>query len=148
MKLSDAVKILSEAGIEDARREARVIFTTLGGYSLADLVGNDLKTGNTAVIEAVKRRAKREPLQYTLPQRIFPTQGSNPYLLQLLYWQVDSLPLAQPGSLLCSSELLQILNWILEHIILDWRSQKGILALIAFFKCSQQGLGSPISLCY
>ena len=25
--------------------------------------------------------------------RIFPTQGSNPYLLSLLHWQVDSLPL-------------------------------------------------------
>ena len=66
MKLSDAVKKLSEAGIEDARREARVIFTTLGGYSLADLVGTDLKTGNASVIEAVERRAKREPLQYIL----------------------------------------------------------------------------------
>ena len=66
MKLSDAVKILSEAGIEDARREARTIFTTLGGYSLADLVGSDLKTGNTAVIKAVERRAKREPLQYII----------------------------------------------------------------------------------
>ena len=66
MKLSDAVKILSEAGIEDARREARTIFTTLGGYSLADLVGSDLKTGNTAVIEAVERRANHEPLQYII----------------------------------------------------------------------------------
>ncbi len=66
MKLSDAVKRLSEAGIEDARREARVIFTALGGYSLADLVGADLKTGNASVIEAVERRAKREPLQYII----------------------------------------------------------------------------------
>ena len=29
-------------------------------------------------------------------QRIFPTQGLNPGLLYLLYWQVDSLPLAPP----------------------------------------------------
>ena len=28
---------------------------------------------------------------------IFPTQGSNPHLLHLLHWQVDSLPLAPPG---------------------------------------------------
>ena len=28
-----------------------------------------------------------------LPQRIFPTQGSNPSLLNLLHWQLDSLPL-------------------------------------------------------
>ena len=31
---------------------------------------------------------------YILLQRIFPTQGSFPYLLCLRYWQVDSLPLA------------------------------------------------------
>ena len=31
-------------------------------------------------------------------QGIFPTtQGSNPHLLHLLHWQVDSLPLALPG---------------------------------------------------
>ena len=28
---------------------------------------------------------------------ITPTQGSNPFLLQLLHWQVDFLPLAPPG---------------------------------------------------
>ena len=28
--------------------------------------------------------------------RIFPTQGSNPYLLSLLHWQVDSLPAEPP----------------------------------------------------
>ena len=32
-----------------------------------------------------------------LLQWIFPTQGSNPHLLYLLHWQVDSLPLAPPG---------------------------------------------------
>ena len=33
-----------------------------------------------------------------LLQGIFPTQGSNPLLLGLLHRQVDSLPLAPPGS--------------------------------------------------
>ena len=32
-----------------------------------------------------------------LLQGIFPTQGSNPCLLHLLNWQVDSLPLGPPG---------------------------------------------------
>ena len=32
-----------------------------------------------------------------LLQGVFSTQGSNPYLLHLLHWQVDSLPLAPPG---------------------------------------------------
>ena len=30
-------------------------------------------------------------------QGIFPTQGSNPRLLSLLYWESGSLPLAPPG---------------------------------------------------
>ena len=34
---------------------------------------------------------------HALLQGIFPTQGSNPYLLHLLHWQVGYLPLAQPG---------------------------------------------------
>ena len=34
-----------------------------------------------------------------LLQRIFPTQGSNPHLLCLLYWQADSLSLCHLGSL-------------------------------------------------
>ena len=33
-----------------------------------------------------------------LPQGIFPIQRSNPCLLCLLYWQVDSFPLSHPGS--------------------------------------------------
>ena len=33
-----------------------------------------------------------------LLQRIFPTQGSNPCLLRLLYWQAGSLPLSYRGS--------------------------------------------------
>ena len=32
-----------------------------------------------------------------LLQGIFPTQGSNTHLLQLLHWQVDSLPLCHLG---------------------------------------------------
>ena len=35
-------------------------------------------------------------------QGIIPTQGSNPLLLHLLHWQVDSLPLHPLGSPLCS----------------------------------------------
>ena len=32
------------------------------------------------------------------PSGIFPTQGSNPHLLQVLHWQADSLPLGHLGS--------------------------------------------------
>ena len=34
---------------------------------------------------------------FYLLQGIFPTQGSTPYFLHLLHWQVGSLPLAPPG---------------------------------------------------
>ena len=34
---------------------------------------------------------------YALLQGIFLTQGSNPYLLSLLHWQMGSLPLAPHG---------------------------------------------------
>ena len=34
---------------------------------------------------------------HALLQWIFLTQGSNPHLLSLLRWQLDSLPLAPPG---------------------------------------------------
>ena len=34
---------------------------------------------------------------HALLQGIFPTQESNPHLLHLLDWQVNSLPLAPPG---------------------------------------------------
>ena len=46
---------------------------------------------------------------HALLQRIFPTQGSNPYLLCLLCWQKGSLPLAprgKPETILTSSKLL------------------------------------------
>ena len=33
---------------------------------------------------------------HALLLEIFPTQGSNPHLLRLLHWQVDSLPVAPP----------------------------------------------------
>ena len=33
-----------------------------------------------------------------LLQGMFPAQGSNPCLMQLLHWQVDSLPLSHLGS--------------------------------------------------
>ena len=46
-----------------------------------------------------------------LLQGIFPTQGSNPDLLYLLYWQADSLPLAPLGCFfLISHRFIMISN--------------------------------------
>ena len=38
---------------------------------------------------------------HALLQEIFSTQGSNPCVLCLLHWQVDSLPLVPPGKHMC-----------------------------------------------
>ena len=40
--------------------------------------------------------------------QIFPTQGSNPHLLELLHWQMNSLPLRHPGSLICIATYLEM----------------------------------------
>ncbi len=66
MTLSEAARILAEAGIEDTRAEARLIFSEIGGISLALLVGGDPSCDSEDVASAVHRRAKREPLQYIL----------------------------------------------------------------------------------
>ena len=42
-------------------------------------------------------------------QGIFPTQGSNLYLLCLLHWQVGSLPLVSPGKTTCRTD--KISKW-------------------------------------
>ena len=40
------------------------------------------------------------PVEFSLLQGIFPTQGSDLHLLCLLHWQADSLPLVPPGTTL------------------------------------------------
>ena len=61
---------------------------------------------------------------YFLLQGIFPNQGSNPCLLHLLYWQVDSLPLYHLGSPVLSITnvlgRMSNLKWLLpESLSLD-----------------------------
>ena len=46
-------------------------------------------------------------------QRIFQTQGSNPHLLSLLHWQMDSLPQASPGKPLWHKSKV-IWGWIYQ----------------------------------
>ncbi len=66
LTLKEAAELLYSAGIEDAKREARIIFShylALPSYAVWPL---DEKTENERVISAILRRAKREPLQYIL----------------------------------------------------------------------------------
>ena len=66
MTLNEAAKILSEAGIESARDEARIIFHKIGGIPRHERVCSTVSSSSEAVISAVSRRAEREPLQYII----------------------------------------------------------------------------------
>lgn len=66
MTLGEAASMLKESGIEQWRDEARLIFSAKGGFSTASLVGCDQSTNDPTVIDAIKRRAAREPLGYIL----------------------------------------------------------------------------------
>ena len=66
MKLSEAYEILNSAGIEDARWEARLLFSEIGGVPKTALIGRDAECDCPALADAIARRAKREPLQYVL----------------------------------------------------------------------------------
>lgn len=71
MRLSDAVRILSEAKIESARLDARLLFSHFGGFSHAELVGCDPECEDERLADALRRRAKREPLQYIVGEVAF-----------------------------------------------------------------------------
>lgn len=66
MKLTEAYKILSDEGIEDAKWEARMLFSEIGGIPTASLIGCDAECDSPALEVAIRKRAKREPLQYIL----------------------------------------------------------------------------------
>ena len=66
MRLNEAILALSSAGIDNARAEAREIFMRIGGYPISELISRNPDTLCPAVISAVERRQKREPLQYII----------------------------------------------------------------------------------
>ena len=77
MKLSEAVAILKEAGIESARHDARKIFESIGGIESTHLVLSDAESDLPRLVEAVKRRASREPLQYIIGEVKFYRESYN-----------------------------------------------------------------------
>ena len=66
MKLSEATDILAKAGIEDAKREARLLFSHFLGLSESMLYGADAESSSKHLADAIKRRADREPIQYII----------------------------------------------------------------------------------
>ena len=66
MKLSTATEILREAGIENARYEARILFSEIGKKREMELYGSDCECDSEELVLALERRKKREPLQYII----------------------------------------------------------------------------------
>ncbi len=66
MRFSEAVGLLNEAGIENARGEARQIFMHFGSFDTLTLMREDAETDDCGVINAIERRCAREPLQYII----------------------------------------------------------------------------------
>lgn len=66
MKLTEAISILTEAKIENPKHDARVIFKKLGGLRDYELLSPAACSDTPAIIRAIERRAKKEPLQYII----------------------------------------------------------------------------------
>lgn len=66
MTLKEATALLSEAGIDNARGEARILFRHFGGFADYELLSPMLECSREELISAIERRTKREPLQYII----------------------------------------------------------------------------------
>ena len=71
MKLSTATEILRQAGIENARHEARLLFSEIAKIPSTELYGRDAEADLPSLDQAIQRRAKREPLQYIIGRADF-----------------------------------------------------------------------------
>lgn len=71
MKLSEAKKILLEAGVPDAEYDAEVLFSEICGVNRGSFLFSDPDIDSPEFGHAIERRAKREPLQYILKKAYF-----------------------------------------------------------------------------
>ena len=66
MLKSEAVRLLRNSGIDSPEIELRQILTEIGGIPTWKTVGGDLEITDERTLEAINRRAEREPLQYII----------------------------------------------------------------------------------
>ncbi len=66
MTYKEAVRLLSEAGIDAARNDAALLFCHFGGFTKSELLLSDPRCDKPELTEAIKRRSAREPLQYII----------------------------------------------------------------------------------
>ena len=71
MKLSEAIKKLSEAGIDSARHDAREVFMHFGGFTWENLISGDAACDSPELAYAIERRSARYPLQYIIGKTWF-----------------------------------------------------------------------------
>ena len=71
MTLNEAKRILEDAGIDTALRDARIIFEHVGGISRTELVLGGAVPDGSAACEAITKRANREPLEYIIGKAQF-----------------------------------------------------------------------------
>lgn len=66
MTYKEAVRLLSEAGIESAKYDAGELFRHFGGFAKGELLLGNPECDDPELIGAIERRAAREPLQYII----------------------------------------------------------------------------------
>ena len=72
MTINEAIDILTKAGIDTPGHDAEELFCHFGGYSKSTLyMMHGIESDDPRLIEAIERRAKREPLQYIIGKAHF-----------------------------------------------------------------------------
>lgn len=71
MRLSELRALLSSSGIDEAAVEARLLLSHFTGLSAAELLASDPSCDDPALLDAVCRRTRREPLAYILGEAPF-----------------------------------------------------------------------------
>ena len=66
MKLFEAIKLLSDAGVENPAHDARELFRHVGKMRTEELISRHAECKLPELVSAVERRCKREPLQYII----------------------------------------------------------------------------------
>lgn len=111
MKLCEAIKILEDAGVSDAEYDARQIFSEYGDFSPYELLVKTAESSDEKIINAVYRRAQREPLQYILGKAYFYREEytvTNDVLIPrqdteiLVDFAVKNIPLGESFADICS----------------------------------------------
>ena len=66
MTLGETIKILSDAGVDNPRYDARELFHRIGKMPISELISPLAECDSPELISAIERRKKREPLQYII----------------------------------------------------------------------------------